>query len=615
MDSIATGALNLGSSCNFFYVSASRLFLNLPLKFCRHTENPVPERNDGSCLRNPQVKRTYVALRDRALPTSTSFNSPRRTLMRSADISATATLNLEGPPRRSWDILFAGYLWIPSVRKIPNNLLSEQLFHTGFNGECRLKMHPCLNIDEVLLEIFREVYEKERAAGPRSVQKSHTVAALARTCKAFRNPALAALWRETFSIARLFNVLPASKIRWEETVHPNGNKLFVMKLADQPTNEEWKTFFDYAARVRHLHLNVQSFRVPGRGLKLVDVDIGVLSAIPDTRIVFPFLQKLELTWEGRGLPLYHLFLSPNIWSLALTFNLKDYDPVLYGFLQKVGSQCKQIQCVSLKNRNHEEYIPRLPLGDIITDVGKVTELSALHVNLSPKTFAIGPDSEGFSNLRVLEIGHPTAKIDRWFPSRMLDYPKLSKLVLISPVGTNLDSVERFFLLCDCPSLEELDVQIFGTTPPERSFRSFFERVAEARNMCSELDRVLVIQRSPDPEAHILERRDMRLTLETLEPLLPLGICDIELDIPSYFALEDSDYHKVADSWFELHHLTFGRPSTLRLQPNATFASFTHFSSLCPYLSLQHTLRAYLHQRRSMEHLDQEPERPQDLIHS
>ncbi|KAH6903272.1 hypothetical protein BKA70DRAFT_1515052 [Coprinopsis sp. MPI-PUGE-AT-0042] len=445
-------------------------------------------------------------------------------------------------------------------------------------------MHRCLKIEEIIKEIFLVALEEEcPQTGTRFSQKSRTVAGLARTCKAFRGPALALLWRKVFGIAQLFSVLPAAKLKWEEASY----RCFVIKLAQPPTSGEWDTFFEYCALVKHLHLHHGYFTVPGHSQRQVDVDIGILSAIPSDRTIFPSLQTLNLTWEGRGLPLYHLFLPPTLQSFALTLSARDYDPILHGFLQKVKNHSQRIRSITFKNTNHDGrigYIPCLPLKDAIMNITELAEISALHVDFPPQTFNVVSGEALYNNLRVLEIGHTNADIDSWFPPGILEFPKLSKFVLLSPEGPNLDKIEEFFSRCSCPLLEVLDVQILGATPPEQSLRSFFNCIAAGRDIHSKLRRVSLTQNSKKPDYRALEAQEMKLDLGTLKPLLLLGIYELELDIPSYFALEDSDHHEIANSWVGLQSLTLGQPSSLRqFQPNATFASLAYFSSLCPRL--------------------------------
>jgi hypothetical protein len=62
-------------------------------------------------------------------------------------------------------------------------------------------MHRCLNIEEIVLIIF-------------SLTARRDLAALAATCKTFRNPALETLWSELDDFAPLARCLPADM--WNE---------------------------------------------------------------------------------------------------------------------------------------------------------------------------------------------------------------------------------------------------------------------------------------------------------------------------------------------------------------------------------------------------------------
>jgi len=66
-------------------------------------------------------------------------------------------------------------------------------------------MHPCLNVDEILRLLARELVESKAKA---------TVAALARCCKSFEEPVLGALWEEQERLAPLLKCFPRDV--WEE---------------------------------------------------------------------------------------------------------------------------------------------------------------------------------------------------------------------------------------------------------------------------------------------------------------------------------------------------------------------------------------------------------------
>ncbi|KAH6903273.1 hypothetical protein BKA70DRAFT_1566885 [Coprinopsis sp. MPI-PUGE-AT-0042] len=395
-----------------------------------------------------------------------------------------------------------------------------------------------------------------------------------------------------YGVAQLFNVLPAEKLRWTE---PEGDPrkwliLSVMRLAQSPTKAEWATFFEYSARVKHLHLKTGVMdNVPGKGYCMVDVHLGVLSAVPNTRNIFPCLQTLDLKWEGPSTPLYHLFLSPSLRTFKIKFDIKDDDPFLHGFLEKLGNRSRNITSFKFTNKGYARYVPKLPLEDTVVDISKVTELSAQHIELSLETFdTLGLC--GYTQLRLLEIGHATANIDEWFPPGELYFPRLANLVFLSPTGPDLEPIKKLFSRFRCPVLNSLEVQIFGATPTARSFQTFLECVEETCKASSNLSmhKIRVTQKSEDPARQTLQREDMIIRLRYLRPLqVPAfsSLQAIEFDIPSHFSLDDDDFVQTAQAWPELRRLSLGRSSSpsQRPQPSATLSCLSTFATKCPHL--------------------------------
>ena len=69
----------------------------------------------------------------------------------------------------------------------------------------RSKMHPCLNVDEILSLFARELVASEAKA---------TAAALARCCRSFEEPVLDALWEAQERLTPLLKCIPRDV--WEE---------------------------------------------------------------------------------------------------------------------------------------------------------------------------------------------------------------------------------------------------------------------------------------------------------------------------------------------------------------------------------------------------------------
>jgi hypothetical protein len=83
-------------------------------------------------------------------------------------------------------------------------------------------MHHCLEVQEILKEIFSHVLERESGNYAAPAQQS-TLAALARMCKAFYEPAIDVLWSEqNLGLMPLLATIPGLKlIRQPGQAHTN----------------------------------------------------------------------------------------------------------------------------------------------------------------------------------------------------------------------------------------------------------------------------------------------------------------------------------------------------------------------------------------------------------
>jgi F-box-like len=61
-----------------------------------------------------------------------------------------------------------------------------------------MQHHRCLEIEEILCNVFK------------TIESSNSLAALARTCKSFTNPALDLLWYRLWSLEPLLKTLPST---------------------------------------------------------------------------------------------------------------------------------------------------------------------------------------------------------------------------------------------------------------------------------------------------------------------------------------------------------------------------------------------------------------------
>ncbi|KAI6021844.1 hypothetical protein BKA83DRAFT_14111 [Pisolithus microcarpus] len=146
-------------------------------------------------------------------------------------------------------------------------------------------MHHCLRITEILHLIFGYLAdEKVTNANVTGAIRHKDVAVLARTCKAFMDPALDILWRTQSSLSPLVMCLPAQF--WTLTVDQKDG---VVSLLQEPSHEDWLTLKGYSRRIRafdrtKLHLPTVCENI---------VDIVFSPDLSDE--LFPLLHTLNFT--------------------------------------------------------------------------------------------------------------------------------------------------------------------------------------------------------------------------------------------------------------------------------------------------------------------------------
>ncbi|KIK21402.1 hypothetical protein PISMIDRAFT_681337 [Pisolithus microcarpus 441] len=146
-------------------------------------------------------------------------------------------------------------------------------------------MHHCLRITEILHLIFGYlVDEKVTNTNVAGAIRHKDIAGLARTCKAFMDPALDILWRTQSSLSPLIMCLPAQF--WTLTVDQKDG---VVSLMQEPSQEDWLTLKGYSRRIRAF--NHTTLHLPSVCENIVDIVFS-----PDlSDELFPSLHTLNIT--------------------------------------------------------------------------------------------------------------------------------------------------------------------------------------------------------------------------------------------------------------------------------------------------------------------------------
>ncbi|KAF8123021.1 hypothetical protein EV363DRAFT_1229779 [Boletus edulis] len=156
-------------------------------------------------------------------------------------------------------------------------------------------MHPALQIQELLLNIFGHYSEA-----------TADLAALARTCRAFKDPALDVLWEVLHSLCPLVRCLPEACHRL-----PAGNMCYAFHRSLR--QNEWDILRSYTRRIRSIYtlsgLDRQSAQRLWRA--------------PEPQSLFPSLRHLQIDYTRNAVNLLFIpfpsltFLAIKVYSLRL----------------------------------------------------------------------------------------------------------------------------------------------------------------------------------------------------------------------------------------------------------------------------------------------------------
>ncbi|KAJ7606471.1 hypothetical protein DFH06DRAFT_1348010 [Mycena polygramma] len=235
---------------------------------------------------------------------------------------------------------------------------------------------------------------------------------MARTCKAFKNPALNILWRKQRNITNLINCMPADL--WE-TVYIDG--VHTLKSTRELVASDWERISEYAGCVKHLICQDPEEEGESREPNL----LNVYAALSGEHAPHSFLPNLgELSWYHRHLPLaavIQFLLGPRELSidLGLSHNLLLVDALAERFPHLVSLTVQHQGGAPLPHHNHLLTIvralarlDRLTIRthdvDMLRHVGNIKTLRTVDLVLEHAMLAVGiPDRTLFSHLEVAKL--------------------------------------------------------------------------------------------------------------------------------------------------------------------------------------------------------------------
>ncbi|KAJ7184761.1 hypothetical protein C8R46DRAFT_1186090 [Mycena filopes] len=160
-----------------------------------------------------------------------------------------------------------------------------------------------LNMPEVLDIIFDLVGRDPNDWVRR--ERGRTLAALARTCKTFQNPALNALWCTQNGLAPILQTFPDDL--WDRTAPAKFKVKTFLALRRPVMLQDWQRPLLHLARIRR-------FRIDSFPTDQFSVDVcQALRTCCPLQPMFPKLQEIHwFDWRAQSLPVFAMFLSPRL---------------------------------------------------------------------------------------------------------------------------------------------------------------------------------------------------------------------------------------------------------------------------------------------------------------
>ncbi|KAH7916506.1 hypothetical protein BJ138DRAFT_282798 [Hygrophoropsis aurantiaca] len=436
-------------------------------------------------------------------------------------------------------------------------------------------MHHALTISEILYETFSYLpefspYLDVSYDNPGGSRGHKTLAALAVTCRTFRDPALAVRWRRLYGVKPLLFLFPTDI--WLISDDPDGDQDDVeSKLARLPSKEEWIRFESYTAYIREILIGPGAFN----GIVQVMAALSMKYLPHPSRHLFPKLQSLIwITQETTGLPLVHLFFPPSLRCLDLEFRgsmqlgvpamllLLEYQCPIFTQLRISGldDDEQDVATVSraLESRSWRQ-LETLHCTQIdesaLLHLAQLPTLKDLSIHLPGSVSTTVTSNKGFINLHTLSLVAEdiTAAIPFLWSAQLL----------LKSLQITLSARKSQLLPLPLSSLQQLFSSISKGLSPTRLTQ------IEIRRWCDD------------------QHFDITLDITTLQPLLVFSkLKHVCLDDLCSFDLNDDALTELANAWPHLEELVLNHCTGWRRTSGITFKGLASLLRACPML---HTL--------------------------
>ncbi|KAF8550085.1 hypothetical protein OG21DRAFT_1488059 [Imleria badia] len=379
-------------------------------------------------------------------------------------------------------------------------------------------MHRAFEIYEILLDIFVHC----RPGLPSRRRASPDLLALARTCRAFKEPALDVLWEELDNLSPLVRCLPEAI----ETSHD----LFEYSLSRPLTQTEWDVLQNYTRRIRSIAVDFKSRLDKKSFMHLPDHP-------PTSEPLFPNLRYLRCEYTDEATPLLHLPF-PSLTSLDLVFG----DPSIFKkFLESFPKFSPNIRRLFIRVRSLEGTFVKIEPNYIRRWQDLQTFVCPL-INLDTDALAYLSHMPALTRLTFKLSPSLSPSLSPLFFSNLHDLTLHSE---------SLQPISRLLSRARLPALTNLTAFI-GSYPSRQELTSFFAGV-QTSSACHTIKSLTLDQ--PVPSMSAVRGQVPLLDLEDLRPCMAFrNLRCLKLNIEWNVSLTDTELLALASAWPRLEDL-------------------------------------------------------------
>ncbi|KAG0697947.1 hypothetical protein DFH29DRAFT_944071 [Suillus ampliporus] len=419
-------------------------------------------------------------------------------------------------------------------------------------------VHPCLLVSEILVNIFAEVNERDEE------EAASTLAALCRTCRAFREPAMKVLWAHLGTLVPLIRCIPCVK-----TIKSKGKSqddLPTLALERELSSADWEIFLSHSRLVLTCGYYV-SRRDKHPVLNSPSHDIGIdilraLSSPPPSSTVFPHLRKIRWTDSREdSIRFFRLILTPALEFLDMSSITNTVYSVI---IPSISDTCPSLRIMHLPkwsflhlpdmfdNWSNLAYVTSGPLADAtIQSLGRLAHLASMDICLHKlhdiKSLVENP---GFSTLRRLVLRAYNINLVTAF-MRQVKSVHLREVKCYLPHGTTAAGIQDWITIlldrCMPRRLEILEIEDYADAGAD--FPGQFT-----------------------------------LTPDTLRLLSRFrGLTTLDLATACTYSLDDTTLTQLAICWPNLQNIALGTHWGWRQQSDVTLKGLLSLVRHCPQL--------------------------------